>query len=65
MRPLWWMQSTGSHWTVIAVEFRVDSLTKVGGADGAGGIIKYFMTIIMASVVSLDKFCWQNFEKNR
>ena len=37
MSPLWWMQSTAPHWTVILEEVSSDTLTEVGAADGAGG----------------------------
>ena len=35
MSPLWWMQSTAPHWTVMLEEVTPDSLTEVGAADGA------------------------------
>jgi len=37
MSPLWWMQSTAPHWTVMLEEVTSDVLTEVGGAEGAGG----------------------------
>ena len=36
MFPLRWMQFTGPHWRVMLKEVTSDTLTKVGGADGAG-----------------------------
>ena len=37
MSPLRWMQFTGPHWTVMLEEVtsRSDTVTVVGGADGA------------------------------
>ena len=35
MSPLWWMQSTAPHWTVMLEEVTADTLTEVGAADGA------------------------------
>ena len=34
MSPLWWMQSTAPHWTVMVVDVLV-ALTEVGGPEGA------------------------------
>ena len=39
MSPLWWMQSTSPHWTVMLEEVTVDTLTEVGAADGAENLI--------------------------
>ena len=36
MSPLWWMQSTAPHWTVMLEDESLDVLTEVGAADGAG-----------------------------
>ena len=36
MSPLWWMQSTAPHWTVILENVSSDIVTEVGEADGAG-----------------------------
>ena len=33
--PLRWIQSTGPQWTVMLEEVTSDTLTEVGGADGA------------------------------
>ena len=38
MSPLRWIQSTGPHWTVMLEEVTSDTLTEVGGVNGAGGI---------------------------
>ena len=35
MSPLWWMQSTAPHWTVMLEEVTPDSIAEVGAADGA------------------------------
>ena len=35
MSPLRWIQSTGPHWTVMLEEVTSDTLTEVGGSDGA------------------------------
>ena len=35
MSPLWWMQSSSPHRTVMLEEVTVDTLTEVGAADGA------------------------------
>ena len=35
MSPLRWIQSTGPHWTVMLEKVTLDTLTEVGGADGA------------------------------
>ena len=35
MSPLWWMQSTAPHWTVMVEEVSTTVLTDVGAADGA------------------------------
>ena len=35
MSPLWWMQSTAPHWTVMLEEVTSGTLTEVGAADGA------------------------------
>ena len=37
MSPLWWMQFTAPHLTVMVEEVTADTLTEVGAADGAGG----------------------------
>ena len=34
MSPLWWMQSTSPHWTVMVVDVLV-AVTEVGGPEGA------------------------------
>ena len=38
MSPFWWIQSTGPHWTLKPEAVTSNTLTEVGGADGAEGI---------------------------
>ena len=38
MSPLRWIQSTGPHWTVILEVVTSETITEVGGADGAGDV---------------------------
>ena len=42
MFPFRWVQFTGPHWTVMAVEFRSYVVTSEGAADGAGDIAIHF-----------------------
>ena len=41
MSPLWSMQSTAPHWTVMLEEVTPDSLTEVGAADGAENTCRF------------------------
>ena len=51
MSPLRWTQSTGPHWTVMLESVTPDTLTEVGGADGAGG--RHNFSIKFSHIMSL------------
>ena len=40
MSPLRWIHGTVLHWTVMLEEVTSDTLTDLGSADGAGGIVQ-------------------------
>ena len=42
MSPLRWIHGTVPHWTVMLEEVTSDTLTDLGAADGAGGIVIHF-----------------------
>ena len=41
MSPLRWIHGTAPHWTVMLEKVTSDTLTELGAADGAGGIVIY------------------------